>query len=574
MRRLIFTMTFLLLPFALDAAVFRAVVIPVEFSDVSFKDKQAGVFYKTSTATSYFNDQFSPTRTFSFTVLNTVRLPHGYAWYGVNSSSVKDLYIGQLVREAVEKSGTNLSSYDNDADGAVDLVYIITAGSSESDGAGADHIWPRQGRLSERGEVFSYSGKTIDSFAVCTESSSPGVFCHEFAHIFGLMDMYDTDGSGSGGTAKGLWGTLSLMDNGISASSDRLPPNFCAVELDQLGLGTRIPFTTGAFRLRPLSVRKEYMRIDTGTEGEYYLLECRKAEGWDAGIGGGGLVIYHIDRSENNSWYSDLYVRNLSARERWEFNQVNCRPERSCAQVVSAIPGATNVGGVFFPQPGRTVFASDTDPSFRFWDGSASQYAVDNIVLDAEGNAYFNLIAPISVLATHVFQDAVIFNWVTAAELDIKDCYISWHKSSDKSASIIGSSTSSRQDDGLFSCLIENLEPSTTYKIRIRGRSSNGHIYSSEIDLGTKGVQKGVRPFIYLNSLNRRDDGSFYIGDRVPMRVYNLSDAKEVLWYFNGVRMRPESDGYWHLTQSGTLKAEIWYSDGTVEIITRKMTVR
>ena len=381
-------MTFLLLPFALLAEVFRAVVIPVEFSDVSFKDKQSGVFFKTSTATSYFNDQFSPSRTFSFTVLNTVRLPRGYASYGVNSSSVKDLYIGQLVREAVELSGTNLSSYDNDSDGAVDIVYIITAGSSESDGAGADHIWPRQGRLSERGEAFSYFGKTIDSFAVCTESSSPAVFCHEFAHQFGLMDMYDTDGSGSGGTAKGLWGSLSVMDKGISESSDRLPPNFCAVELDQLGLGTRISFTTGAFRLRPLSVRKEYMRIDTDTEGEYYLLECRKAEGWDRGIGGSGLVIYHIDRSENNSWYSDLYVRNLSALERWQYNQVNCRPDRPCAQVVTAIPGAANVSKVFFPQPGHTVFASDTDPSFRYWNGSASQYAIDDIVLDADAECF------------------------------------------------------------------------------------------------------------------------------------------------------------------------------------------
>ena len=574
MRRLIFTMTFLLLPFALLAEVFRAVVIPVEFSDVSFKDRQSGVFFKTSTATSYFNDQFSPSRTFSFTVLSTVHLPRGYASYGVNSSSVKDLYIGQLVREAVELSGTNLSSYDNDSDGAVDIVYIIAAGSSESDGAGADHIWPRQGRLSERGEAFSYFGKTIDSFAVCTESSSPAVFCHEFAHQFGLMDMYDTDGSGSGGTAKGLWGSLSVMDKGISESSDRLPPNFCAVELDQLGLGTRIPFTTGAFRLRPLSVRKEYMRIDTDTEGEYYLLECRKAEGWDSGIGGSGLVIYHIDRSENNSWYSDLYVRNLSALERWQYNQVNCRPDRPCAQVVTAIPGATKVSKVFFPQPGHTVFASDTDPSFRYWNGSASQYAIDDIVLDADGNVYFNLIAPINVLATHVFQDAMIFNWTTANELDINDCYISWHDSSDKSGSIIGTATAKKQDDGMFFCVIEDLEPSTTYRIRIRGRSANGHIYSSEMDLSTKGVQKGVRPFIYLNSLSRRDDGSFHLGDRIPMRVYNLSGVIEVVWYFNGVRMRPESDGYWHLTQSGTLKAEIWYTDGSMEIITRKMTVR
>ena len=575
MRRLTIILLISLFPIALLASGYRAVVIPVEFSDLTFKNTSTGVQHKATTAGRYFTDQFSPSLSFSFEVLPTVRLSMPYAWYGANSSTLKDIRIGELIREATKKCGVNLSVYDNDGDGFIDNIYIVAAGNSEAEGSGADHLWPQQAKLSERGEAFQADGKTVDNFAVCTETSSPGVFCHEFAHVLGLQDMYDTDGSGSGGLSNGLWGTLSLMDKGIAGSSDCLPPNFCAIELEQLGLGTRIASSLGPRRLRPVSSYKEYLRIDSDTDGEYYLIECRKEEGWDAGIGGGGLVIYHIDRSENNSWYSDLYMRNLSARERWDFNQVNCRPDHPCARVITAIPSTTELSRIFFPQPGHNSFASDTDPAFGFWNGEASNLALDNITLESDGSVRFNLIAPVSVMETHVFQDAMIINWKTADVLDVRTCNVLWYKNEARgNVQLLGSAVAQRQEDGMFFTVIEDLEPSTDYSIFIRALSQNGRSYSKTIQLSTKGIQKGVRPFIYLNTLKRREDGSFYVGDKIPMRVYNLEGADQVLWYFNGMRMRPESDGYWHLTQSGTLKVEIWYEDDSMEIITRKMIVR
>lgn len=567
-------MTLFFLSLNLLAAGHRFVVIPVEFSDVSFTDIHSSVNDKVNTAREYFNEQFSPSLSFTFDILPIVRVSKPYAWYGANSSTRKDARIGELVREAVNGSAASFSVYDNDSDGTIDNIYIITAGHNEAYGMGADWIWPQQSKLSEHGESFQVSGKTVDCIAVCTEDSPASIFCHELGHVFGLQDMYDTDGNGSGGLSQGLWGKLSPMDLSSSDGSLDLPPNFSAIELEQLGIGKKITYFQGPCHLRPLSQSKEYLRIDTDTDGEYYLLECRKPEGWDAGLGGGGLVIYHIDRSDSDSWYSDLYSRNLSAQERWRYNQVNCRPDRQCAQVISAIPGTNDLAKVFFPQGTRRTFCSDTDPSFRFWNGNTSNVAIDRISMEADGSVSFNIVSPVSILATHVFQDAIIINWQTAEALNVKDCYVSWYLSDVKGGSMKGSSVSHVQANNMFYTIIEGLDPSTDYSIRIRAISETGQAFSSIVRLSTKGRQKGVRPFIYLNSLSRREDGSFFVGDRVPMRVYNLENVGQVLWYFNGVRMRPESDGYWHLTQSGTLKVEIWYKDGSKEIITKEMKVR
>ena len=289
-----------LLPLAASALGYRGIVIPVEFSDTKFSSLYSGVTVKIESARDYLNDQFTYGPTINFDIAPTVRLSKASAWYGANSSSRKDDRIGELVREACAALKIDWSTYDNDADGYIDNVCFITAGGSEADGAGADHIWPQQGSMADFGGTFQAGSKTVSNFSVCAESSSMAVFCHEFLHSFGLPDMYDTDGTGSGGRTKGLWGKLSIMDSGIMAGTDATPPSFSAIELELLGIGRPVRLAKGYHTLRPVGSSKEYLRIDTPNDGEYFLLECRKAEGWDAGIGGEGLVIYHIDKSVNN----------------------------------------------------------------------------------------------------------------------------------------------------------------------------------------------------------------------------------------------------------------------------------
>ena len=525
-------------------------------------------------ANNYFNHQFSPYRTYSFELMPSVRLSKSQYWYGANSTSRKDERIDQLLRDACSALGKDLSVYDSDGDGTIENICIITAGKSEADGGGVECIWPQQVFLHERGGTITVNGKTVDSFSVCAESSRLGTFCHEFAHSLGLQDLYDTDGNGSGGLSQGVWGSLSLMDDGVSNDGGNTPPNFCAIELEQLGIGKSVPMQYGYNILRPLSTSKEYLRIDSDTDGEYFLLECRDNNGWDAFAGAKGLLIYHIDRSVNNSWYSDYFKRNLSAAERWESNQVNCRPDHQCARIITAVPGTRDIASVAYPQSGHTSLGAETDPAFRFWSGATSNQVIHGITTNEDGSISFRIINPVSLREFSVFQDAAILNWVTHSSLPVKECEVLWHKEGDKSISGSKSTKIKFREDGYYSATLENLSPSTSYTVIIKVVCEDGAVHSKTETITTKSFRKGLRPFIYLSLSERTADGAFNKGDRIPLRVYNATEVDHVVWLFNDRLIITGEDGFWHLPGSGTLKARVWFNDGSADVIVKEITAR
>ena len=550
------------LSWTLNATGYRVAVVPVEFSDVTFEDKAANLDNKINRAQIYFNDQFYPHRNFSFELLPVVRLPKNQAWYGANSTTRKDEHIDQAVREACSILDRNLSVYDNDGDGTIDNLCIITAGGSEAGGDGVNCIWPQQGFLHDRGGTITVSGKTVDGFTVCPERSGLGIFCHEFAHSLGLQDLYDTDGNGSGGTSKGVWGSLSLMDGGANNNGGSTPPNFCAIELEQLGLGTAVAAgEDGSVVLHPVGSSKEYLRLESDVAGEYFLLECRDRSGWDEYAGGEGLLIYHVDRSANNSWYSDFYKCNLSAAERWEHNQVNCRPDHQCARVVEAVPNASELSSVFFPQPGRQSFGSDTDPAFKFWSGATSGLAVTDIEKGSGGSISFRIITPLIINDVSVFQDAAIISWNVDGRLKVKDC----------SATLNGNVSAASGIGLVYSATLEGLSPATDYRAVIRVNCEDGAVYSETVSFTTKSARKGVRPFIYLNVPGRLADGSFLADTGLPLRVYNAYEAQKVEWFFNDESI--SAAGFWYLRTNGTLKAKVWYQDGSYDVIVKQLKV-
>ena len=567
MFRLVSTLAAILLSVAAPAAsATRLVVIPVEFSDQSFTDTQKYIYEKTELAQSYLNSQFSPIYgTFTIDVLPIVRLSDRASHYGANSTTVKDYALDEAIKLACIQSGANFAPYDNDNDGYIDNICLITAGASEAEGGGAYCIWPQQGFLHDRGGTIQLNGKTADCFTVCPEYSSAGTFCHELGHVFGLLDMYDTDGRLSGGTAKGLWGCLSLMDAG------GLLPNLNAIELEQLGMGTAVEAKPGHIRLEPVGSKREYMRLDSDNPGEYFLFECRGNSGWDECLPGAGLVVYHIDRSPADAWYSDAYRRNLSAAERWGFNQINCRPEHPCARVIEAVPGTEDPAEIFFPRPGHTAFGAETDPPFRYWNGGTSEYALNNIGIEADGSVSFDLIIPLVITGTDVYQDAAIIGWTVDGSIRLVRCNVIWY-SEETGAS--GSLVVYPNASGVYSGTIEGLAPQTSYQVTVRAVSEDGAVFSRSLGIRTKTRLADARPFIYLNSVNRNPDGSFPTGSSIPMRIYNAKDVAKVLWYHNGWRIYPGDDGYWPATESGTLKAEIWYADGSCEIIIKEITVK
>ena len=177
---------------ALVLSVFRMVVIPVQFEDVSFSCGTDVLAAKVAEAERYFCGQPAGYDGFEFDLAPIVTLGKEVSYYGANYSDRRDALLHEAVRQActASRNAVDFASYDNDGDSEVDNIFILFAGPSESDGAGAEYIWPQHGTLRENGGILAIGGVQINSFSVCTELSTDnganprqagiGTFCHEF----------------------------------------------------------------------------------------------------------------------------------------------------------------------------------------------------------------------------------------------------------------------------------------------------------------------------------------------------------------------------------------------------------
>jgi len=344
-------------------------VILVQFSDTKFKTtnnkaaftnmlNQQGYSGNGGTGSArdfYFdnsNGYFEPI----FDVYGPVTLTNKVAYYGGNDSSGNDKAPEQAVKEACEalNSQIDFAQYDNDGDGAVDLVFMYYAGYGEADysGSGAeDTIWPHQWELSEAGISLTLDGKKVDKYACSNEligyGSSQGKMegigtaCHEFGHAMGLPDFYDTDYNQANGEAGGLY-DYSTMCGGPYNNEGRTPPYFTTEERVLLGwLDAEDAYKTfdksGSYTLTSVQNGNQAYMVPTDKDGEYFAFECRTLEGWDKYIPQPGLVVYHVDKSDRSV---KIYGGSRTARDLWEnweeTNSINENGNHPCYYVVPA----------------------------------------------------------------------------------------------------------------------------------------------------------------------------------------------------------------------------------------------
>ncbi len=349
----------------------HGLIILAQFSNKKFKhDRQAFVDLleqkgyslngADGCAKEYFDAQFNGAINFTFDISPIVTLPYDVAYYGKNDGNGDDYRPASMAMDACEcvDEDIDFSKYDDDGDGEVDNVFIFFAGGDEAEGAGEDCIWSHAWYIKDgAGKDLFLDGKRINRYACTAELSRRytgssynevlagiGTFCHEYFHTFGIPDLYDTDYGGSGGMSAGLWAAPALMDSGNQNNDGNTPPYLSAVEREYLGLTEPEMITSdGTYNLEPVHLNGKYYRLDTDYENEYYLFEYRSGEGWDRYIGGSGMLVYHIDRSDRNSGKSEVFNKILTAHDRWETaNEVNARQATSVRTLLSATQGRTD----------------------------------------------------------------------------------------------------------------------------------------------------------------------------------------------------------------------------------------
>ena len=274
-------------------------------------------------ARQYFEDASFGQYNLQLDVVGPVTVSKNMADYGGNNSYGSDKNPEGMIKEACElvNDSVDYTHYDNDNDGYVDFVYVIYAGYGEADGGDANTIWPHAWYLySAAGKRCQLDGKVVDLYACGNEMdfytkhhTGIGTFCHEFSHVLGLPDLYDTNQDQPHGQK--TMGSWSILDYGPYNNEGNTPPMYSAYERFFMGwLTPRLIIEPEDVVLEELNSKQEALLISTTDQHnligndpnptKFYLLENRQQEGWDTYLPGHGMMLTYVQYTYNK-WYQN-----------------------------------------------------------------------------------------------------------------------------------------------------------------------------------------------------------------------------------------------------------------------------
>ena len=358
----------------------KALVILVEYADVKFQTADPGRYFSdllnkdgfseygaTGSAREYFLDSSNGLFDLNCDVYGPVTLPQKRSYYGSNNAFGSDSQPEDMVVHAVEilDPEVDFSLYDCDKDGILDNVFIFYAGQGEASGGPASSVWPHAWELRQAGKSFTVDGVLVDHYACTNEiqNGKPdgiGTFCHEFSHIMGLPDLYDTMGLGC--KTPGAW---SVMDYGPYNNNSRTPPSYSAFERNAMGWLDIVHVDEACdVTLDDIKGSNKAVLIATSRKKEFYLFENRQQTSWDTYLPGHGMLIWHVDFDEAV----------------WRKNSVN---NDSDHQYVDLVEACGEYGGENeYSWPGTssaTSFTSLTTPAFIDWNRKPIDLPVTDI---------------------------------------------------------------------------------------------------------------------------------------------------------------------------------------------------
>ena len=317
----------------------KLLVILVNFSDKTMTKVHNNAFFsdmlnKTGFSPSgcvseYFKASSDGKYVPQFDVYGPVTLDRKMSYYGANDKDGNDMHPDQMVVDACAKvyaQGCDFSKYDTDNDGTVDNIYVIYAGYGEAAGASANTIWPHSWEIYEDyvEGTLKYNGKWLGHYACSAELSGSsgtqadgvGTFAHEFSHVIGMPDYYDTN-YGSNYNNNATPGDYTLMDGGSYNNNGQTPPLYSIFDKYLMGWADcPALLAKNAKEEVVMPVGTQYARHITGTTtpassatttNTVYYLENRQKSGWDAYLPEAGLLVWEVK-------YNQDY---------WDANEVN-----------------------------------------------------------------------------------------------------------------------------------------------------------------------------------------------------------------------------------------------------------
>ena len=262
--------------------------------------------------------QFVP----SFDVIGPVTLDSIRAYYGANNSNGSDKNTAGMIREACQKAFdmglTDFTDYDYDGDRTVDLVYVVYAGSDEAQTGIEECIWAKASNISftlgnnMKIKRYACSGELVIDVH---EVAGIGTFVHEFSHVLGLPDFYNTalKKDDPEDFAMDVW---SVMDYGMYNAEGFVPCAYTAFERYSLGwlpmqtLDTPATMSIGTtdeerrgYRIFTADIDSTSLitRADTAS---FYLIETIRRKGWNLYAPANGLLVSEVTY-DASAWRSN-----------------------------------------------------------------------------------------------------------------------------------------------------------------------------------------------------------------------------------------------------------------------------
>ena len=364
----------------------RVAVLLVQFPDAAFSGS-------TTEAGGYIRDMMTRADTLyramsygrlnlAATVFDTLALTagNGIATYGANNSEKT------LIREALMRVDTWVNF------GYYHAVTVLHAGTAEqltgnTNDLAAQYVTDvttytdlQTGDTVTQGVILAAYGTTVSGVAV----TMFGTFCHEFGHVLGLPDLYNTSVGTRGAGNWALMGTGNYQGDPQGDS----PSWMSAWEREYLSWAdTKVITTDTAPTLLKAEADSKIYKIYplTSSATEYFLLEYRDPlpSGNDSAPGE-GLLIWHVDNSVGSVTSNTVNTTD------------NNTSSSHCRVHLEAADGGRNttiadLGDAGDPWPGfegKTTFADNTTPNARAYSQSGARFSIKKIAMGADSVSF------------------------------------------------------------------------------------------------------------------------------------------------------------------------------------------
>ena len=381
-----------------DYSAFRGLIVLINFNDkqfgmsnpYDFYDKMSNKkdyegFYTTNSyggqrlnrctgsVRDYFFDQSAGQFEPEFDIAGPVNVPFSCRECGND--------YGTIFKAALDSIDEyiDFTRYDSDQNGEVDMVFFLVAGYAASySGNSSDYLWPHMSYLygfdPETYHYFPliYDDMYMGRYASSTEiygweqygSTMPngiGTICHEFSHVLGLPDLYDTDYAEGGGQSNdpGEW---DVMAGGSYGNYGRTPVGYSLWERAELGWTEPEVLELGHYEMQAIHKSNAGYIMRSPVEEEMFYVENRQREKWDTSLPSHGMLVARVDYSNPRVWY---------------MNDVNTDPAHNYYELVRA--GGTAESTTFPGEAGKTELNATSNPQLVTWGGMLCEYGFENI---------------------------------------------------------------------------------------------------------------------------------------------------------------------------------------------------